>query len=81
MVDRSSVDMYLSRVLVGVPPYHNHYVVGGTGSVSTGCNSIYVTADGNGPMGHYDRVHVEYENGRHLIFPAHMCTEMEVKND
>lgn len=80
MSDRSQVDTRLSRVLVGVPPHHEHYVVGATHGVSAGCFAITLVNDGNGPMGHYDRVHVRLKENRHLIFPAHHCTEMEVKS-
>lgn len=73
-----SKEIKLSRVLVGQPPYADHYVVGATATVSRGCNSIILKADGNGLSGFYDRVHVHFDNGRHLIFPAHNCAEMEV---
>lgn len=51
----------------------NHYVVG----ASNGCSQIYLSDDGRGPMGWYDRVHVLFGDDRHLVFPAHHCQEME----
>jgi hypothetical protein len=75
---KSLDDTPLSRVLVGVPPHHEHYIVGATSGASKGCCAITLLNDGNGPMGRYDRVHVRLKDDRHLIFPAHYCTELEV---
>ena len=48
-------------------------------SVGVGVERIVLVADGQGPMGHYDRVHVYLTNDKlgalretkHLVFPAH----------
>ncbi len=44
-----------------------------------GVVEIYLIADGKGPMGFYDRVHVINLDESHLIFPAHNCDKMELK--
>ena len=53
----------------------------GIAGLSAGCSEIYLQADGQGPMGWYDRVHVLYEDGRHVIFPAHHCKEFTLKEE
>ncbi len=55
----------------------NHYVVGASAGDIKGCTQIYLLTDGHGPMGWYDRVHVLFDDDRHLVFPAHHCQEME----
>jgi hypothetical protein len=46
---------------------------------SSGVTRIVLVADGNGPMGHYDRIHVYNGNGKHLVFPAHHVSGWSVK--
>ena len=36
-----------------------------------GCKRIYIATDGNGSVGHYDRIHVIFEGGVHRVYPAH----------
>ena len=74
----SDLQANLISVLVGVSPYHTRYSVGATTTTSKGCASIVLKNDGLGVSGYYDRVHVYFDDGRHLIIPAHNCTEMEV---
>jgi len=63
----------LKRVVVGTPPHSEHYHIG-----AKGVSDILIVNDGNGQMGNYDRVHIHYDNGRHLISPAHFCIELEI---
>jgi len=39
---------------------------------------IFITADGRGPMGFYDRIHIIYRGEESLIFPAHNCISWRV---
>ena len=56
------------------------------------CVDIYMLTDGNGPMGHYDRIHLFLNhsprhgedlklNPRHQIIPAHNCDWFEFNQE
>ena len=56
----------------------NHYLVGATSGFSRGLTDLYITNDGFGEYGCYDRIHAVFEDGRHIIFPASRCDEFEL---
>jgi len=56
----------------------NLYCVGATSGISQGCSEIYLVDDGHGISGYYDRIHILFEDGRHLIVPAHHCQEFSL---
>lgn len=71
-----SVKQNLQRVFNG-----NHYCIGGTHGITAGCNEIYIADDGYGPMGKYDRIHIKFADGGHIITPAHHCTEFHLAKE
>ena len=44
------------------------------------CSDIYIIADGQGPSGYYDRIHIELVSGKEIIAPAHHCESWEIRN-
>ena len=68
---KTSAKQQLNRVFS-----HQWWIVG-----NNGIAEIYMIADGKGPMGFYDRIHVIPESDDPWVLPAHHCEQWEVSND
>lgn len=59
--------------ILGANMVHREHFVAGR----DGCSRIDLVNDGLGPMGYYDRIHVELERET-IIYPAHLVSAWSV---
>ena len=77
MIEKTNIEtLHSGDVLyhIGDPPCNEHGDI-----YESNVSEIWLTNDGNGGQGNYDRIHVIFSDGASITFVAEKCTSWHIK--